>query len=99
MTKDSAGSDKKYYQGLAQEMFLILDTPVAFAFCLFAFKLYSRMPDCHLYNINETENLLNAHNKTQPTQLVVVLRLPCFYFTPTVKIHFVSFKSFDKNYI
>ena len=28
VTKDSAGSDKKYYQGLAQEMFLILDTPV-----------------------------------------------------------------------
>jgi ESCRT-II complex subunit VPS36 len=28
ITKDSAGSDKKYYQGLAKEMFLILDQPI-----------------------------------------------------------------------
>merc|ERR1719219_1829803 len=28
ITKDSAGSDKKYYQGLAREMFLILDQPI-----------------------------------------------------------------------
>merc|ERR1712098_346941 len=28
VTKETAGSDKKYYQGLAQEMFLILDGPV-----------------------------------------------------------------------
>jgi len=28
VTKDSAGSDKKYYQGLAREMFLVLDGPI-----------------------------------------------------------------------
>eukprot|EP00092_Neocalanus_flemingeri_P005064 GFUD01005445.1.p1 GENE.GFUD01005445.1~~GFUD01005445.1.p1 ORF type:complete len:379 (+),score=127.84 GFUD01005445.1:302-1438(+) len=28
ITKDSAGSDKKYYHGLAKEMFLILDQPI-----------------------------------------------------------------------
>jgi len=28
ITKDSAGSDKKYYQGLAKEMFFILDQPI-----------------------------------------------------------------------
>ena len=28
ITKDTAGSDKKYYQGLAREMFLILDQPI-----------------------------------------------------------------------
>jgi len=28
ITKDTAGSDKKYYQGLAREMFLILDQPM-----------------------------------------------------------------------
>jgi len=28
VTKDSAGSDKKYYQGLAREMFLVLDQPI-----------------------------------------------------------------------
>jgi len=28
VTKDSAGSDKKYYQGLAKEMFLVLDQPI-----------------------------------------------------------------------
>jgi len=28
ITKDTAGSDKKYYQGLAKEMFLILDQPI-----------------------------------------------------------------------
>jgi len=28
VTKDSAGSDKKYYQGLAKEMFLVLDEPI-----------------------------------------------------------------------
>merc|ERR1719431_339818 len=28
VTKDSAGSDKKYYQGLAKEMFFILDQPI-----------------------------------------------------------------------
>lgn len=28
VTKDSAGSDKKYYEALAQEMFLILDGPI-----------------------------------------------------------------------
>merc|ERR1719431_435010 len=28
VTKDSAGSDKAYYQGLAREMFLVLDQPI-----------------------------------------------------------------------
>jgi ESCRT-II complex subunit VPS36 len=28
VTKDSAGSDKAYYQGLAKEMFLVLDQPI-----------------------------------------------------------------------
>jgi len=28
ITKESAGSDKKYYQGLAREMFLVLDQPI-----------------------------------------------------------------------
>jgi len=28
ITKDSAGSDKKYYHGLAKEMFLVLDQPI-----------------------------------------------------------------------
>ena len=41
VTKDSAGSDKKYYQGLAQEMFLILDTPVTPS--LFCYNFMTRI--------------------------------------------------------
>jgi len=74
ITKDSAGSDKKYYHGLAKEMFLILDQPIQVAGGMITLTdAFCRVNRARGLELISPEDLLNACKALKDTQLPMSL--------------------------
>jgi len=74
ITKDSAGSDKKYYQGLAKEMFLILDQPIQAAGGMMTLTdCWVRVNRARGLELVSPEDLLSAAKQLQQVSLPMKL--------------------------
>jgi len=75
VTKDSAGSDKKYYQGLAKEMFLVLDQPIQEAGGMMTLTdAFVRVNRARGLELVSPEDILNACAALKETNLPLSLQ-------------------------
>jgi len=75
VTKDSAGSDKKYYQGLAKEMFLVLDQPIQVAGGMMTLTdAFVRVNRARGLELVSPEDVLNAAKQLKETNLPLSLQ-------------------------
>lgn len=74
VTKEMAGSDKKYYEALAKEMFLILDQPIQEAGGMITLTdAFCRVNRARGLELISPEDLLNACNALKDTTLPMSL--------------------------
>lgn len=74
VTKDSAGSDKAYYQGVAREMFLVFDQPIQQAGGMMTLTdAFVRLNRARGLELVSPEDLLQACRALGPTQLPMEL--------------------------